>query len=201
MASKTEICNMSISHIGTGKEILNIDTETSEEAKVCRRFYDISRKDALRGYDWPFARVRLALALVEEDPNTEWKYAYRYPSGCVAVRRIESGLRNDTRQSRVSYELSNDDSGALIFTDCENAVMVYTEDLDSPDRYPADFVLAYSYKLASLIAPRLSKGDPFKIVGSMMELYGLAIERATGRASNEEQPDQLPESEFTRSRE
>jgi len=201
MASKTEICNFALSHIGVGKDILDLDTDPSEEGKVCRRFYDITRQDALRGYRWPFANVIAALGLVEENPNTEWAYSYRYPSGAVKLLKILSGVRNDTRQSRVTYKISKDATARLIYTDEVDAYIEYTEDIDEPSFYSPDFTLALSYKLAANIAPRLGKGDPFEIVGKMLALYDQAIQRAFAFASDEEQPEEQPESQFVRVRE
>jgi len=200
MASSTEICNLALSHIGVGKEIANLETEKSEEAAACRRFYDTARDEVLRDFTWPFATVMATLGLIEEDPNDEWSYSYRYPSDCLMFRRILSGQRTDTRDTRVPYKIAQDSSGTLIFTDQENAECEYTIREDDPLRYPPDFVLAFSFLLASYIAPRLTGGDPFKLGQRALQLYALQISKAQANAKNEEQPDIEPDSEFTRAR-
>ena len=200
MASKTEICNLALSHLGIGTEISDIVTEQSPEAKVCRRFYDVILGMTLRDRNWTFATVFTDLALIEEDPNTEWGFSYRQPSGCVKVRRILSGIRNDTRDSRIPYKIGNDGTGILIFCDMEDAILEYTELVTNPELFPPDFVLAHSYNLAAHIAPRITAGDPFKNRPLMLSLYASTLEMASKNSFNEERNDLPPESEFIRAR-
>jgi hypothetical protein len=200
MSSETEISNMAISHLGVGKEIADLDTETSAEAKACRRFYDIARDTVLRDFQWPFATKIASLGLVESDPNTEWDYSYRYPSDCITLRRILSGVRQDTLDSKVPYKIAQDSSGRLIFSDEENASVEYTVKVTDPAKYTPDFTLALSYRLAVYIAPRVTRGDPFKLMEKAMGMYMDIIGDAKANAYNEEQDDVKPESEFIRAR-
>lgn len=200
MASKTEICNLALSSIGVGKEIANVDTEQSQEALACRRFYEIARDSVLRAFAWPFATVFADLGLVEEDPTDEWGFSYRYPPDCLMMKRIISGVRTDTRQSRVPYKIGKDDDGLLIYTDMEDPTVEYTSRADDVLRYPPDFILALSYLLGSMIVPRLSKGDPFKQGPQCLQLYSYQISRAMAAAGNEQQADLPTESEFIRER-
>lgn len=201
MASSTEICNLALSHLGVGKEIANLETERSPEAAACRRFYEITRDAVLREYHWPFAKRVAPLALVNSNPNDEWGYSYRYPTDCSKIRRILSGLRNDSRQSRIPYTIAQDDDGQLIFTDQVNAEIEYTKKETNPERYPPDFVLAFSLRIAAYIAPRVAGGDPFKMGTRAMNLYISQIGISDSTASNEEQAEEAPSSEFIRARE
>src|SRR3990167_2163908 len=132
MPSEVEICNMALGHLGVGKEIANLETEKSTEASLCRRFYANTRDEALRDFPWPFATKLAALGLIEEDPNDEWGFSYRYPSDCLRLRRLLSGLRNDTRQSRAPYKIGKDDQGRLLFADLEDAEAEYTARITDP---------------------------------------------------------------------
>jgi hypothetical protein len=75
-----DICNLALSHVGVSTEIANLDTERSKEAQACRRFYEPTREEVLRAFAWPFATRFVDLQLVEEEPNDEWAYSYRYPA-------------------------------------------------------------------------------------------------------------------------
>jgi hypothetical protein len=200
-SSETEIANMALSHLGIGKEIQNIETESSQEAKACRRFFDTARDAVLRDFPWPFATKLVDLGLVEEDPNDEWGFSYRYPSDAIALRRILSGIRNDTLASRVPYKVGQDSQGLLIFTDAEDAQMEYTVREEAVERFSPDFILALSMRLAVYVAPRLTGGDPFKIGQRAMSLYMAEIGLAQASATGEEQPEQQPDSEFITGRE
>lgn len=209
MLSKTEICNMAISHLGIGKEIADLDTEKSSEAGACRRFYDVARDSSLRGFNWPFARQFSTLNLITDNTTQidstssylpEWNYYYAVPSGCLSIHRVLSGARNDSRQSRVPYILVQTQSGPQIYTDQINAQIEYTSQLTDTSLYPPDFVMAFSFLLASYIAPRITGGDNFQIGKMALEQYLSAISMAKAKALNEEQVDMDPESEFIRAR-
>lgn len=201
MASPTEISNLALSHLGIDKEIANLDTENSVEARACRRFYELARNATLRDHAWPFASKISELGLVEEDPNDEWGYSYRYPSDCLNFRRILSGMRNDSAQSRVPYKIIQDSSGLLILTDQSNADCEYTIIATDTLRYPPDFVNALSLRLAAYAAPKITAGTNLKLGDRAMQMYVFEISVAKSNGVNEEQSDQVPESEFIRARE
>lgn len=201
MTSKTAISNQAISHLGNAVEIGNVETENSAEAGACRRFYDDAVEATLRDAPWPFATRFDTLGLVEEDPTDEWEYAYRYPSDCVNLRRIQSGLRRDTRQSRVEYKLGSDDNGQLIYTDLADAKVEFTARVTDPAFFPVDFRLALSFRLAMYIAPRITGGDPYNLQSRCESAYKMEIAKAWAAAAMEEQPPEEPDSEFGRFRE
>lgn len=200
MASKIEICNLALTHLGVGKEIANLETEASEAAEACNRVYDLSRQETLRDFNWPFATRFVALALVEENPTTEWAYSYRYPSDCLKIKRILSGLRNDNRQSRIPYKIIGDNSGSLIYCDEKLAECEYTFNEEDPAKYPVDFIMALSFRVGYYIASRLTKGDPFKLKDYCLQMYQATISKAARNSFNEQQDEEEVESEFIRSR-
>lgn len=200
MSSKTEICNVALSHLNIGKEIANVETEQSQEASACRRYFDLARKSVLRDFAWPFATRFATLSLVEEDPTDEWDYSYRYPVDCVKLRRFVTGYRNENRQERQPYRVVGDDSGLLIFCDIESAEIEYTKNHEDVQMWPSDFSMALSFRLAAYIAPRLTSGDPFKLGEKCLTMYRLEMSAAQANAVNEEQVEELPQSEFIRAR-
>ena len=119
----------------------------------------------------------------------------------MAVRKILSGTRNDTRQSRIHYTVAYDSTGRLIFTDEQTAKAIYTVRVEDPALYPSDFTMALSYRLAALVSPRVTKGDPFKMKEGLMKLYAMEISRAMATSINEGQDEEEPNSEFIRTRE
>ncbi len=199
------VCNLALSFLGVAKEIAALD-ERGKEAEACNRFYEIARDEMLRGFVWPFAKKIVTLALVtssEDDnhPSTEWTYSYRYPSDCLMLRKLQSGVRNDYRQSRVSYELLADDNGTLILTDMVDAVLQYTSTLgQNPARWHADFTMALAFRIAAYIAPRVTGGDPFKMGATAIRFWNASNAKAQANAGNEVQQDQDPDGELTLAR-
>ena len=200
MASKTEIANLAISHLGTGKDIANLDTENSQEANACRRFYETALREVLRDFAWPFATKFAELALVESDPTTEWSYSYRYPSEAVNIRRIFSNLRHDTRQSRIEFKIGHDDSGLLIYCDEPTPCAEYTEYVTNVEIYPRDFQMMLALLLAAYIAPRVTGGDPYQMGERALKFYNLKLDIAKNNSKNEEQALEEPKSEYERER-
>jgi len=194
------ICNMALRHAGVSTEIANLETESSEAANACRRFYEISREAALRDFDWPFATRFVAMALVATNPSDEWAYAYRYPTDCLKFRRIESGVRLDTFQTIVKYRVASDAEGLLILTDKEDAVGEYTVKVENETLYHPDFTIALSYRLALEIVPSITAGDPFNLLQKIAALYQGSLVIAQANAGNEEQEEEERTSEFERAR-
>lgn len=199
MATETEICNLALSHLGNTKRIANIDTEQSQEASLFRVLYDTTRDLVLNEYEWPFATKIAALALIEEDPNDEWDYSYRYPSDCIKLMRVLSGFRTDTNSSRVPYKVSHDASGKIIYSDYEDAEIEYIRAITDTSYFSPDFIMALSFRLAAYAAPSLTGGDPFKLGERAMKMYQLELSKAASNAFNEEQPD-IVESELIKAR-
>jgi hypothetical protein len=202
-ASSTVIANLALSHLGVSKEITNLDSEASAEAAACRRFYEPSRLQTLRDFNWPFATKYAVAGLVATNPteiDQEWGYSYRYPSDCVKLRRIVSGIRPETRQVRVPYQIARDTTGLLIYTNQPNAEVEYTFNEQDVSRFPEDFAMAQSLRMALYMAPRLTAGDPFKLRAGAAQLYAFEVDRARASAGNEEQANEEPPSELERSR-
>jgi hypothetical protein len=183
------------------KEIANLDTDESTEANVCRRFYDMARQELLRAHSWPWATVEATLGLVEEEPTEEWDFSYQVPSGSLKLIRILSGLRNDSRQSRVPYKVVKAASGSYIYTDQEDAILEYIFDEQDVDKFPPDFAIALARRIASLIAPSLTGGDPFKLSERNYQAYQMQLQEAVANSRNDIQIEEPPESEFIRGRE
>lgn len=200
MATKVEIWNTALSHLGIEKEIAGVD-ERSAEAAACRRFYDPTVDQLLRAFAWSFATRFATLALVEADPTSEWSYSYRYPSDCLLVRRILSGLRNDTPDTRIEYRITSDASGLLIYTDQADAEVEFTVLANDPLRYPSDFTSALSLLLAAKMAPRLTSGDPYKLRERNLNLFLAEIAEAKSASINEQQVPVEPDASWIRERE
>jgi len=201
MSSTTELANLALSHLGQNQEIANVETEKSSYAATMRRLLPIAVETFLKDFPYSFCNVTSALALVEEDPNDEWAYAYRYPTDCLKPIRILSGVRDDTRQSRVNYVIGKDSSGRLIYTDQSEASLEYVSFVNDPSKYPADVLLAMSFFLAGLAAPRICGEDPFKMGDKAMANYRYFKGKCDSSNANDQQQPEPPEAEHIRARE
>jgi hypothetical protein len=220
----TDVANLAVSHCGVSKQIGNVVTERSLAAQMCRQFIDIARQYTLRQATWAFARKQIAPSLITQNPTPEWQYAYSYPTDALRISRFMSWrLRNDTRQSRIEYVVMqpvspnlstatppptsySQTTGLWIYTDWPGpqnvlpAVIEYIFDNSNISQWTPDFIIALSYRLASLIVPTLTSGDPYQYKKGIDEQFMKEIARAEAFNLNEDQRPEEPQSEFIRGR-
>lgn len=194
--STTDIANMALRHLGVTRVLADLDTDRSKEATQCRAWFEQARDECFRDFPWGFAKRTVVLALVEEEPNDEWAFSYRYPTDCMMLLRVPTGNRVETMASRVPFEMGSDDSGLLIFCDAEDASMQYTHRIDDTALWPADFAQAVSLYLAFLCAPALTAGDEFKLGARAMQAYTWRRATAQGNSQNEQARDPAADAEI-----
>lgn len=182
MPSVVSICNMALDRIGHAEPIGDL-TDDSAGATVCARWYQLCRDEVLRAHRWGFARRTQVLALVEEDPDDEWGYSYRYPADCVLARRFVSAL-GDSDPNEQPFDISSDESGRLILCDVEDAELVYTARIEDPALFPEDFAAALAWKLAAEIAIPLARS--IDVATNAAAQYRQALPRAIAANRNEQ---------------
>ncbi len=188
--SKTSVCNMALLHVGQKKAISNIATDDTEEARVCRVYFDQSRRELLMGHPWRFATQRRALALLSELDSGEWAFQYEYPNRCIVLREIEKvfvEFVEPTLNSAVPFDIgiTVDGKQRTILTNAENAVGIYTDDIGALEMFGPLFVSALSYLLAHKVAPSL--GVDIKSRNNVSESFRTAIAEARAEDSSEAQ--------------
>lgn len=201
--SVLQIWNLALGALANGSEVQS-ESDNSANANACRRFYPQALGRVLEDFPWPFAKTIATLGLVETDPTPEWGFSYRYPSDCVTARRIVSAtdsLRNPGPAQIIPYQIGRDTTGPLIYCDLEDASLEYTSNGVDVTQFSASFTDAVAYRLASIIAPRVTGGDPSNLAAKAYQLYLAACSAAQANALNETQPDQAPAAEWISDRE
>ncbi len=178
---KTQIANLALSHIRDKSVLENVETDTSTQGKSANLWYDPARRQALADFDHGFARRRLALAVHGDDPPAEWAFRYQWPSDCIQPRRIQNPLGRGFPP--IPFEIEQSDDGTrCILTDAEEAVLVYTRDVEDPTFFTPHFVLAHSYLLAHYIAGPLT--GKTKVQNKMIENYNNASNTGAAHEAN-----------------
>lgn len=194
--TEVQIANLALSRIGIARTISAL-TDSDQEAVTCNLWYAPLRDEVLTAYPWPFTQKYVTLGLVEEDPNDDWAYSYRYPSDCLIARRIVTGNRNEAVQP--PFTVAHDSTGLLIYTDESDAVLLYTATFTDAARFSATFASALAWRLAAEIASPLAQRDDYR--ERAMREYHWAISVAAASALNEEKRDAVPDAEWVRARE
>ena len=190
MADPSEVMvgNLALSYVGVGETISSL-TEESESARAINEFFDHVRDLVLEDFPWPFATQIVTLGLIREDPNSLYGFEYTRPPTAVWVRRLLSGARVDSRESEVHYRLAKGTAGLVIWTDLAEAECEFTVKEEDPIQWTAGFRNAVAWRLAHVIAPRLTSGDPFKIMARAFEQYQRELAKAAANAFMEEGAD------------
>lgn len=186
MASALDICNLALAHLGDSANVSSIDPpEGSAQAEHCARFYPVARDSLLEMHNWSFATRRVQLALLAEDIDTAWSYAYAAPNGMVKpIAVLLDGSTNDAdAQPYITETLST--GLVIIYTNAENAVLRYVARVTDTTKFTPLFVDALSWLLASYLAGPIIKGDSGVQAGrACFQTFTGQYQRAAGSDAN-----------------
>lgn len=177
MVSDIDICNMALGFLGDTARITNITPpDQSVQAQLCSKFYPIALRSTLEMHNWAFATKRTELTLVDVDhieehaththtwgthcDCSEWEYFYELPRHFLkAIAVIPAESTDDYLQSQ-DFSVQLDSLGVpRLYTDCPDAILVYTEYVVETHLFPPLFQMAVAWHLASLLAGPIIKGE------------------------------------------
>lgn len=167
MASVIDVCNLALSHLGDGAQVISISPgDGSVQAAYCARFYPIARDVVLSAFDWSFATKRAAIAEVVNPSPDDWLYAYALPATCLrplsalypGVPWRNFGAGSDTGTFPFVIEAAADGT-PVMYTNLQTAVLRYIYGVTDTTRFPPLVVIAISRLLASYLAGPIIKGD------------------------------------------
>lgn len=194
--SKVQIANMALFRLGQAQTIAAL-TEDSTAAQLLNAAYEPAAREVLRDVRPTIAQRTVALALIQEDPNDEWGYEYRWPLNCLTPLRIVDGDR--TMATPVPFAVAGDASGKVIWTDEEDAVLLYVIDLATdPTHYPSELASALAWKLAAEVGLALSR-EP-ALAQRAEQKYHKALSIARAAQANEEVADAPSDASWIRDR-
>lgn len=176
-----DICNLALSYLGDAATVASIDPpEGSAQAQHCARFYPMALNLLLESHQWNFSTVRALLALVENPYSDAWNYAYALPSDTTDVISVLPQCLYPTNYFDVAiaeywwgnpwpydfelnalrdFQIENFNGQQVVLSNAENAVVRYCMSTVQPGMFPALFSDALAWKLASMLAGPLLKGD------------------------------------------
>lgn len=194
MASSIEICNLALANIGITKAITSF-SEESQEAAVCKQFFEQARDEMLRAGDWSFATTVEALADTGETP-VNWEYQYSIPSDCLKViGLVVDGITYPRENQKIPFIIGYSSSaGAVIKTNQKQAVAKYIAKIDNSSFFDPLFVNALAWSVAAKIAmPLTVKVERAQLAA---EQAARALSVAEAADANEGMNDDEPTSEM-----
>lgn len=179
MSSQTEIANMALAHFGQSR-ITDINQQ-SAPAQAIRDFWDNARKSTLRAASWNFAVTMAELTASITDPPFKWAKQYPLPSDYLHMVEVNCRLSGT---SVTDHEIQ----GGMLLTNSAVAKIIYVRDVPLTGTWPEDFCLAFSFKLAGMVAPRLL-ADGGNAAVLMMQQHFEASLQALGNDKTESKPE------------
>ena len=171
--SQVKIFNIALSNLGVSAPLQN-SVEESPTAILMNNYYELARDTVLEAHDWSFANAHKALAeTLEESPNPNYRYAFKYPNDCVAPRAVIDSA--DYKEKK--FEPAVDSSGAkIILTNSNPCILRYTKRVTNETFFTAPFVTALGFYLAYLSAQVVTGSANKK--NTNLQDYQIAIRQA-----------------------
>jgi hypothetical protein len=181
LTTEVQVANLALSHLGDDATVSSLDPpEGSAQAAQAALFYPIARDALIEMYPWNFAMRRATLALLDENPNSQWAYAYALPSDALGVFAVQGAedvddLVGTSYGPLLALAGVNDfeieglaDNTRVLYTNVVDARIRYTVAVTVPSFYPPLFSLSLSYFLASFLAGPVLKGETGRTVAAAM---------------------------------
>ena len=164
MFSVVDICNLALSHLGDKATVVSIDPpEGSAQAENCKTYWPLALQIVMEAHEWGFATKRVKPALLA-DKDPAWAYHYALPHDSLRVFAVLPPNASDDYEVNgqavtADYQIERADGQIHILTDQREAVVRYLAKVDDPALFPATFVAALAWKLASMLAGPVRKWD------------------------------------------
>lgn len=183
MASKTEIYNLALLHIGGGATITSPE-EDSEAARALNAAWDLSRRATLRAHPWNVAIRRAGLAASATAPSWGYARAFDIPADpvCLKVLEVDSDL---------AWRLE----GGQILTDEAAPLRIrYVADLADAGELDDTLAQALALKLAATACYRLTRDGA--LAQALEKRFTDYLAEARSVDAQEGTPDEPAESLF-----
>lgn len=204
--STLQIKNMALEALPTRR--IETEGEVSVAAEATAAAYQPALELLLEDYDWGFAIRRQTLAVVVNDRENEWGYAYRAPSDLVRPRVLLPFGAGDSAagaypawgpfrafESMVPYRLA----GTTVYANREAAILEYVSNDLSPATFTPMFTRALSLEIASRVVMPILKDRQRQ--GDLVKQAEVARERAKAAEMNRDHEgvrDFISESQLVR---
>lgn len=211
-----DICNLALSYLGDSATVASIDPpEGSAQAQHCARFYPMALNLLLEAHQWNFTTKRAYLALVVNCFFDRWRFAYALPSdvtsvisvlpkACYPANYFDVALANYwgwgeawplefERDALSDFQIETYNGQQVILSNACDAIARYTVSTVQPGMFSALFTDALAWKLASMLAGPILKGDEGAAESKRcLGMYTGVLEQAKGQDANQRHGSHKP---------
>lgn len=176
--TSVDICNMALAYLGNSRPITTLTDDTTE-ARLCSRFYDISRELLLSEFSWSFAKKTCAaLTEITDETNDLYSYVYEYPDDALRILFVGVGDESPGTINNYDtiYTLDGSTHVRRIVCDIPEAKASYIINLKDVQVFPAHFSTALAWRVAAYVSTGLSKDS--NAMKSISQAEYSAVEKA-----------------------
>jgi len=163
-ADLLDIWNGALGYLGA-KTSISATTEQSAEAAACALHYRRVVEKIVRETDWNCLRRRRSLDEVPEGAvwPPSWRFMYKYPADCIAVRGFDFGWDGQSILTVLPHEVADDaEAGKVLLVNVCDPTLIYTSyvsdmtDAAYEAKFDASLRDAVTWALAAAIAGPIS---------------------------------------------
>lgn len=163
VSSDVDVCNLALDLLNVSDQVTSIDTPTSSTEETCARWYDHTRRIALRRHPWNFARTRIVLAPNATTPLFGWLSAFDLPSDYIRLTHInEFAIDHDNPVPSSLYTVENNQiliGGLLGGSESDELRLVYVRDFKTVTQMDPNFIDYFSSLLAQKMAYKITQSN------------------------------------------
>jgi hypothetical protein len=171
MPTKTSICNLAVSWVA-GNRIVNIGSDDSSEAQICRDNYEDTVKAVLEERAWTFATKRYKWTPLASGPAWGYDYAFQIPSNVLTIREVHENDTYANGANDVDWRREED----KIVCNLEEVYVKVTVNVTDENKFSAQFVQAVAARLAAIMAIPIAESRALQ--SDMWNLYNNLLVRA-----------------------
>ena len=196
--SEVSIVNNALTFLGESRIICLADnTKPAREANAT--YADIS-DSFLAAYNWSFTKTRAQLPALVSAPLFQYNHQYKIPTDCLRLLQIgEYSVGLDLSDYRGSDTSDFALEEGNILTNLGAPLHIkYIKRVEDTALFPPNFVMAFSMKLAELLAEPLTQSDQKR--QRAVDAFAREIRNAIRANAIELPPSKLPDDEWLMSR-
>jgi len=174
--SKTDICNLA-SDLLSASIVSDIDNPSDANEAIFERWYDQSRKKALREHPWNFAAKRLIIAASSTAPAFGYTVAFPMPNDFIRLLTIESDDGVQILTDSYQFESGN----VLLSSDATSLRLRYIYDIEDVSKFDAMFVDYLALTLALSVAYKITQsGGVVERINQLLQQHGAMAKAVSG---------------------
>ncbi len=161
ISSEVDICNLSADLLNT-KPITSIAPPETSTEEAFSRWYDQTRRQALRRHPWNFATKRVVLAADSIAPAFGWSASFTLPTDFIRMGHINQSVivsDNPVPSSLYTIEGGKVLIGNLSGTDTTQLRLVYVSDFTNVPQMDPAFINYFSILLAKNVSYKFTQSN------------------------------------------